>query len=181
MIRQVHSTPPDQQPGQASSENNAEVKGERRDESEQKASKPETRLVRLKSPVQPVTGLRRVIYIFLATFFFILGIIGAILPVIPTTPFLLLTSFFLIRVSPHLNETLINAPLVGPILYDWQEQRGVRLTVKIQAIVIVLCAVASSMYFANMSYVGNSILVVLALIGIGVILRIPSLANKDNS
>ncbi|MCA9040195.1 MAG: YbaN family protein [Planctomycetaceae bacterium] len=128
---------------------------------------------------KPVTGVKRIVYILLAGLFFVLGVIGAILPVIPTTPFLLLTSFFLIRISPRLNEALLNAPLVGPVLRDWQELRGVRPTVKVQAIVIVICIVGVSLSLSNMHIIGKSLLALLAMIGITVIIRIPTLSDKS--
>ena len=135
----------------------------------------------IRSEVQPVQGVWRAIYVTLAILFFVLGIIGAILPVIPTTPFLLLTSFFLARISPRLNHMLMQVPLVGAILRDWNERRGVRPTVKIQAIIIVLCIVASALYFTGLHLVGKWILGVLALVGILVILKIPTLppANRN--
>ena len=68
---------------------------------------------------QSVTGLRRMLYLLLAGGFFVLAMAGVILPGLPTTPFLLLTSYFLVRSYPRLNERLIKSKLFGPILVDW--------------------------------------------------------------
>ena len=108
-----------------------------------------------------------------AGFFFLLGMLGVILPALPTTPFLLLTSYFLVRCSPKLNAALLRSRFIGPVLTDWQEKRGVRPDIKVKAIAGVVIAIAASIYFA-----GNSILVVtaillLAAIGIYVIVRLP--------
>ncbi|MEX0794936.1 MAG: YbaN family protein, partial [Pirellulaceae bacterium] len=78
------------------------------------------------SPLKLVTGPRRVMYLALAAVFFVLGFLGALLPILPTTPFLLLTSYLLVRSFPALNDKLLHAPLVGEILRDWQVRRGVR-------------------------------------------------------
>ncbi|MEZ6047912.1 MAG: YbaN family protein [Planctomycetaceae bacterium] len=171
MIREVHTSHPKKQSPERTGEFTGRPQGD----------EGETTLVRTRRYREPVTGVRRIVYMILAGFFFILGVIGAILPVIPTTPFLLLTSFFLIRISPRLNDSLVKAPLVGPILLDWQQRRGVRPAVKIQAIVIVMCVVGSSLFFTPLPAFAKGILALLAVIGIGVILRIPTLSSDEVS
>ena len=120
-----------------------------------------------------VTGWKKAAFAMAAGFFFLLGMLGVILPALPTTPFLLLTSYFLVRCSPKLNAALLRSRFIGPVLTDWQEKRGVRPDIKVKAIAGVVIAIAASIYFA-----GNSILVVtaillLAAIGIYVIVRLP--------
>lgn len=127
-----------------------------------------------------VTGIRRLVYLLLAALFFILGAIGAVLPGLPTTPFLLLTSFFLVRTSPKLNALLLKSPVFGPILRDWQERQGVRRDVKFQAIFIVSLLVGLSIYFIQPNIVIVGIVCLGAVIGIWVILRLPEIPS-DNS
>ena len=129
------------------------------------------------SPSVPpqVVGWKRVLYLTLAGIFFVLGILGAVFPLLPATPFLLLTSYFLLRTSPQLNRRLLRSKFFGPILSDWQKRGGVRRDVKVQAIVIVCLAVAMSIYISNASTLVTAITLVAATIGIGVIIRLPSL------
>lgn len=122
---------------------------------------------------QPVVGPKRVVFLTLAGLFFILGAMGAVLPVLPTTPFLLLTSYFLSRASPRLNRWLLASRFFGPILRDWQQLGGVRPDVKVKAIMIVLLAVALSLWMTDHSSTFRWIAAAIALIGIGVILRLP--------
>lgn len=129
----------------------------------------------MENPVEPEKrGWRRLLYLTVASLFFALGFLGAILPGLPATPFLLLTSYFLVRSSPKLNERLLKSRLLGPILTDWQVHGGVRRDVKVQAIVFVVLAVAVSIYLANASTVVSATVVGLALIGIYVIIRLPA-------
>lgn len=128
-----------------------------------------------ETSVPTVTGVRKVIYLFLALVFFVLGALGVALPVLPTTPFLLLTSYFLIRTSPRLNHALLRSPVLGQVLKDWQQDGGVRLSVKIHAISIVLIIVLVTLYFSPLSIVLKTILVLLASIGILVVIRLPRL------
>lgn len=122
---------------------------------------------------QSVSGLRRVLYLLSASGFFLLAIAGVIVPGLPTTPFLLLTSYFLMRSYPRLNERLLKSKLFGPILFDWQVKGGVRHDVKAKAIFIVLIAVGCSVYFTQFSLVPALIVSVFAGIGIFVILKLP--------
>jgi uncharacterized membrane protein YbaN (DUF454 family) len=120
-----------------------------------------------------IRGPRGALYVVLGCFFVALGAIGAMLPVMPTTPFLLLASFFFIRSSPRLNDRLLRSPFFGPFLRDWHEHRGVRPHVKVLAIVVMLIAVAASIIWGNLSWPVLVILLVLAAIGLVVVLRLP--------
>lgn len=126
---------------------------------------------------QQLAGTKRIVFMVLGGLFFVLGAAGAILPVLPTTPFLLLASYFLARTSPRLNRLLLRSRFFGPILTDWQELGGVRPDVKVKAIVIVLLAVFLSLWLTDLSPILRWTVATLALIGIGVILRLP--AAKD--
>ena len=128
----------------------------------------------------PVTGPKRIVFMVLAGLFFVLGALGAILPVLPTTPFLLLTSYFLARSSPRLNRWLLASRFFGPILKDWQQLGGVRPDVKVKAIMIVLLAVALSLWLTDLSSTLRWIVAATSLMGIGVILRLPAARKKDS-
>ena len=65
-------------------------------------------------------GARRILFIALAGVFFVLAIIGVVLPGIPTTPFLLLTSYFLSRSWPRMHQKLMSNKVFGPILRRFQ-------------------------------------------------------------
>jgi uncharacterized membrane protein YbaN (DUF454 family) len=102
-----------------------------------------------------------------------LGAVGAVLPVLPTTPFLLAASFFFVRSSPRLNDRLSRSPLFGPFLRDWHQYRGVRPRVKVGAVAAMPMAVAASIAWGNLSWPVLVLLLVLAAIGLAVVLRLP--------
>ncbi|MEZ6117873.1 MAG: YbaN family protein [Pirellulaceae bacterium] len=121
------------------------------------------------------TGWKRTLYLTLAGVFFVIGGAGAILPVLPCTPFLLLTSYFLVRTSPTLNSKLLTSQIFGPILLDWQRRRGIRIEVKAKAIACVCLAIVATAWLTQPSrFVGLSILC-LAGIGIAVILSVKTI------
>lgn len=125
-------------------------------------------------PEAPLRGWRWWLLAGLAGLTFVLAVLGAILPVLPATPFLLLTSYLLIRISPRLNRALLGSRLLGPILIDWQVHGGIRTHVRVQAIVIVLIAVGSTLMLSSAAPIPKIVVCVLATIGIGVVLRLPT-------
>ena len=125
-------------------------------------------------------GWRRVAYLSLAGVFFVLGVAGTVLPGLPATPFLLLTSYFLIRSSPRLNRKLLQSRFFGPLLVDWQVHGGVRLHVKVKAIVVVLLTVAFTIYISGYSGLVAAAISALAAVGIAVICRQPVAGDKGS-
>ena len=64
--------------------------------------------------------LVRWFYLTLALLFLALGLIGAFLPVLPTTPFILLSAWAAARSSPRLLDWLENHTAFGPMIRDWR-------------------------------------------------------------
>ena len=63
-----------------------------------------------------------------------LGAIGAVLPIMPTVPFLLLAVYFFARSSPELEQKILDHPHWGPQLKDWRERRAISRSSKTIAI-----------------------------------------------
>lgn len=63
-----------------------------------------------------------------------MAVVGVAVPGIPTVPFLLVTSFFLVRSSPTLNDRLHRSRVFGPMLRDWEQHRGMRWQTKAYAL-----------------------------------------------
>jgi uncharacterized membrane protein YbaN (DUF454 family) len=57
---------------------------------------------------------------------FFLGIIGVFLPILPTTPFLLLAAYLFSKSSPRFHAWMMNLPIAGNAVRDWQMNRVVR-------------------------------------------------------
>jgi hypothetical protein len=117
-------------------------------------------------------GPARLLYLLLGGVFFVLAVLGALLPLLPTTPFLLLASYFLVRSSPRLNDKLLASRTFGPLLRDWQRHRAVRPRVKHATLIVMPAAVLASAYFGNLGPLGLAILLPLGLIGFVVVARL---------
>jgi uncharacterized membrane protein YbaN (DUF454 family) len=72
------------------------------------------------------------------------GIIGAVLPLVPTTPFLLLAAFAFARSSPRFHGWLINHPRFGPLILNWQRNGSIDPTSKRLALLVMGGALLSS-------------------------------------
>lgn len=59
-----------------------------------------------------------------------LGIAGIVLPVLPTTPFILLAAFCFSRSSPRLHDWLTGHAMFGPLIANWRERGAIALPVK---------------------------------------------------
>lgn len=76
----------------------------------------------------------RGIYFVLGLACVALGFIGAFLPVLPTTPFLILAAACFARSSPRLENWLLSHPRFGPLLRAWRERGAIPKTAKFMAL-----------------------------------------------
>ncbi|MEZ4605877.1 MAG: YbaN family protein [Deinococcales bacterium] len=67
---------------------------------------------------------RRYLWFILGLFFTCLGFIGAFLPIMPSTVFLLIAAYFFARSSPRFYNWLLNHPVFGQLIRDWRRGLG---------------------------------------------------------
>jgi len=79
----------------------------------------------------------RVVFLTLGTLFVALGIAGIFLPVLPTTPFMLLAATCYARASTRFYNWLLNNRLFGPTILEWRRYRSIPYRVKWTAIVLM--------------------------------------------
>lgn len=72
------------------------------------------------------------------------GILGIVLPLLPTTPFLLLAAFCYLRGSDRMSNWLLNHRWFGEYLRNYQEGRGIPLKIKIMAVTVLWITIAFS-------------------------------------
>lgn len=78
-----------------------------------------------------------------------LGIIGVFLPVLPTTPFVLLAAFAFSRSSKRLHAWLMSHRYYGPLVSNWQRHGVIRPRVKWTAILLIFALAGSSILFLD--------------------------------
>ena len=79
----------------------------------------------------------KLVFTVFGFFFLALGIIGIFLPLLPTTPFVLLAAYFFSRSSERFHRWLIDHEFFGPMIKDWQEYGAIPLKTKVIAISVI--------------------------------------------
>lgn len=79
----------------------------------------------------------KIICITIGTVSLALGILGIFLPLLPTTPFLLLTAALYFRGSPRLYQWLLNQKNLGPYIRNFRENKAIPLRAKIVSLLLM--------------------------------------------
>ncbi|WP_246616405.1 YbaN family protein [Thaumasiovibrio subtropicus] len=97
------------------------------------------------------------IWCFFGAVALILGIVGIVLPLLPTTPFILLSCACFSRGSERLHHWLISHPRFGPVIVNWQEHRSLSPVVKKRALVMIVLSFAFSIYMMPLPAVKSAV------------------------
>lgn len=89
-----------------------------------------------------MSNTKRLMLTTLGVVMLALGAIGAVLPLLPTTPFLLAAAACFSRSFPRLEAWLVNHPRLGPPLLDWRRSGAIATRAKILAVGTMLTSYA---------------------------------------
>ncbi len=105
---------------------------------------PSPALPQVRRHARPV----RAVFIVLGTTFLALGAIGLVLPVLPTTPFVLLAAACYLRASERLHQRLVSSRTFGPTIVAWQEHGAIPTRAKAIAVTLIVLTFGFSILFA---------------------------------
>ena len=88
---------------------------------------------------------RRAAWFSLGTLALVLGAIGVVLPLLPTTPFVLLAAYAFAQSSERAHNWLLRHRLFGPMIDDWRAYGAIRRRAKILAVASMLVIVGLSL------------------------------------
>lgn len=83
----------------------------------------------------------RRLYLAAGLLFVALAVIGAILPLMPTVPFLLVAAFCFARSNPAWEQRIIDHPTFGPQVREWRDRRAIPRRVKIISVLSLAAGV----------------------------------------
>lgn len=118
----------------------------------------------------------RVLLVIAGSICVALGVIGAFLPVLPTTPFLLLAAACYARASTRFYNFLLNNRSFGPAILEWQRHRSIPWRTKLWAIALMAATLSSSIIF----FIRDPKLQIgLAVLGVLLAIRLYRIPSRD--
>src|SRR4030066_2605747 len=90
----------------------------------------------------------KVLLISIGTFFVGVGIVGIFVPILPTTPFLLISAALYAKSSARFYDWLINNKIFGQYIKNYREGKGIPLRLKIITITLLWITIGCSAVFA---------------------------------
>jgi hypothetical protein len=109
--------------------------------------------------------IKKTIYIVLGFASLGLGIAGIFLPLVPTTPLLLLAAWLFTRGSVRYRDWLLNHPVLGPYIHNYTRYHGITRKAKIRTITVLWATLGLSGYLL---WPTVWVLILLLAVGIGV-------------
>ena len=123
--------------------------------------------------------MKRFLYLVVGFGFVALAIIGIALPVLPTTPFLLVAAACFAKSSKRWHKWLINNKLFGAIIHNWQQNRCIPKKAKAIAVCSILIFGSFSVLLAVPNIYGKLATIGLLAIGLSVVLSIKTCPGKQ--
>ena len=114
------------------------------------------------------------------TLFTAIGILGIFVPILPTTPFLLLAAACYLRSSQRFYDWLLNNRFFGAYIKNYMQGKGMPLRVKIFTVILLWITITLSMWLATQIL---AVRIILALVAIGVtthIILIKTTKGEEN-
>ena len=97
--------------------------------------------------------MKRILLITVGWLCVVLATLGVVLPLLPTTPFLLLAAWCFARSSPRFHHWLLHRSWFGSYLRHWQQHRALPKGAKPKAVALILVTFAVSIYFVPLLWV----------------------------
>jgi uncharacterized membrane protein YbaN (DUF454 family) len=119
--------------------------------------------------------VKQVIYLVIGTVALVLGALGLFLPVLPTTPFVILAAACYLRSSKRMHAWILQSRLFGETIENYQAGRGLKRDTKIRALVLMWATISiSAFFFVDQLIFRGAMFLVAAGVTI-YILRLPTL------
>ncbi len=116
------------------------------EQNQQSLVKPNVALDECPIPVSTRSKVKVFLWKVTGAFCVGLAILGAILPILPTTVFLIMATACFAKSSPRMQRKLLNNKTFGPLIHEWQQHRSIPRKAKRIALLTILLSIAWSAY-----------------------------------
>lgn len=121
----------------------------------------------------PLSKSRRMLLLLCGHVSVVLGLIGLLLPLIPTSPFMIVAAACYARSSERFYRALIRNRYFGPPILRWREERCVPKRIKIYAILMLVVTFSISGLVFAQTATERAVVAAIALIPITVVALLP--------
>lgn len=128
-----------------------------------------------------MNNVQRILLVILGTVSLAVGIIGAFLPVLPTTPFILLSIICYVRSSRRMYVWVMNSRFAGKHVHNVLRGHGIPLSVKIFSVAMSFCMIGYVSIFQTENFLVRLLLGLLFVVQIYFMVRIKTLKKPYRS
>ena len=122
--------------------------------------------------------LIRSIFFMAGTITLVIGAIGIFLPILPTTPFLLLSLACYLRSSEKMTHWMLNNKYFGKYIRNYKEGKGIPLKTKMFAIIVLWITIIFSAFFLIVIWIVQLLLIIIAISVTIHLIRLPTYRPK---
>ncbi len=101
----------------------------------------------------------------------LLGFIGIFVPLLPTTPFVLLAAWCFFRSSKKAHDWIYRHPLFGKPLTDWEKNRSISPTAKVLAVSTILLSILVIWQKVHIEWIRISVTAVMVCVSVFILTR----------
>lgn len=120
----------------------------------------------------------RILWTSAGTFFLVIGLVGIVVPLLPTTPFLLLAAACYLRGSKRMHRWLLTNKIFGRHLDDYRERRGIPLKAKAAGMVFLWVSIGFAVFLAVSDHIIQIALIIVAIV---VTIHISTIKTKSRN
>jgi uncharacterized membrane protein YbaN (DUF454 family) len=128
----------------------------------------------MSQPANRKTRIKKSLFVISGTICVCIGALGIVLPVLPTTPFLLLAATCYMRGSERMHKWLLNNRWFGRYIKNYREGKGISAKAKVFSISTLWITICLSVLFIDILPMQMALLLIGMAVSIHLIIRVPT-------
>lgn len=125
-----------------------------------------------------INNLKKGAYLIIGAISLLIGVVGLFLPIVPTTPLILLSAWCFFRSSPRIYEWVVSNERFGPTVKNFQEGRGITKATKIKAVIMMWLTISLTVYFYIRNYFIIALLYTISISVTIYLYRLPTIRDR---